>query len=305
MAEQVTFQVPEGLDGERLDKVLAYHFAISRSAARDLTERGVLVDGVRAAPSDRLAEGQRVETPEPETAEAVVPEPVAFGVLFQDDQLIVVDKPPGVVVHPGAGNRKGTLAAGLIHRYPELSEVGPPLRAGLVHRLDKDTSGALLVARSPESYRLLTGALRRRELRRTYLALVEGSMPAQTGLIEAPIGGDPTRPTRRAVIHGGKPARTHYRVKEEIAGGAFSLLEVTLETGRTHQIRVHLAAITHPVVGDRVYGSGRYQVPRTFLHAARLEFDHPTTGERLTVSSPLPQDLVDTLERLRNAGMPG
>jgi 23S rRNA pseudouridine1911/1915/1917 synthase len=299
MAEQVSFDVPEDLDGERLDKVLAEHFAISRSAARDLTERGVLVDGQPADPSDRLEGGQRVEAPEPERGEPLLAEPIPFEILFEDSQVLVVDKPPGVVVHPGAGNRRGTLAAGLVHRFPELAEIGPPHRAGLVHRLDKDTSGALLVARTPESFRHLTQGLRRREIGRSYVALVEGSMPAPTGAIEAPIGGDPARPTRRAVIHGGKPARTNYRVLDEIAGGALSLLEVTLETGRTHQIRVHLGAISHPVVGDRVYGSGRYEAPRTFLHATRLEFSHPTTGEHIVVSSPLPEDLVATLDRLR------
>ncbi|MGH8944975.1 MAG: RluA family pseudouridine synthase [Acidimicrobiia bacterium] len=299
MAEQVTFRVSDDLDGERLDKVLADHFAIARSSARDLVGQGVLVDGAKASPSDRLDKGQEVQSPRPETTDGLVPEPVTFAVLLEDDQVIVVDKPAGLVVHPGAGNRKGTLAAGLVHRYPELGNVGPPQRAGLVHRLDKDTSGTLLVARTPASYQSLVGALRRRQIERVYLALVEGSMPAATGTIDAPIGGDPARPTRRAVVHGGKPARTHYQVLEEVAGERFTLLEVTLETGRTHQIRVHLAAISHPVVGDRVYGTGRSEAPRTFLHAARLGFQHPGTGDRITVASPLPEDLARALDRMR------
>ena len=299
MAEQVTFPVSDDLEGERLDKVLADYFAIARSAARDLVGQGVLVDGVKASASDRLQEGQKVQSPRPETSVDLVAEPVSFDVLLEDDQTIVVDKPAGLVVHPGAGNRKGTLAAGLVYRYPELRDVGPPQRAGLVHRLDKDTSGTLLVARTLASYQSLVGALRRRQIERVYLALVEGSMSADTGTIEAPIGGDPARPTRRAVIHGGKPARTHYQVLEEVAGGRFTLLEVTLETGRTHQIRVHLAAISHPVVGDRVYGTGRSEAPRMFLHAARLSFQHPGTGEHITVASPMPEDLAGALARMR------
>lgn len=295
----MSFQVPGHLDGERLDKVLAEHFAIARSGARDLVDQGVLVDGASASPSDRVTHGQQVQSPPPRTADELVPESVVFEVLFEDDHAIVVDKPAGIVVHPGAGNRKGTLAAGLIHRYPELQKVGPPDRAGLVHRLDKDTSGALLVGRTPESYQSLVCALRHREVERVYLTLVEGDMPAATGTIEAPIGGDPTRPTRRAVVHGGKPARTHYQVLEQVAGGRFSLLEVRLETGRTHQIRVHLAAISRPVLGDRTYGTGRSGAPRIFLHAARLGFDHPETGERVTVSSPLPDDLAGVLQRMQ------
>lgn len=299
MAEQVTFEVPDELGGERLDKVLAAHFGIARSVARDLVGRGVLVDGHAAAASDRLGRGQVVRAPEPVPIEGLAPEAVEFDVLMEDDQVLVVDKPAGLVVHPGAGNMKGTLAAGLVYRYPELQNVGPGHRAGLVHRLDKDTSGTLLVARTQGSYQALARALRRREIERVYLTLVDGTMAAATGMIEAPIGPDPMRPTRRAVIHGGKPARTHYQVLEEVAGGRFSLLEVTLATGRTHQIRVHLAAISHPVVGDRIYGTGRDEAPRTFLHATRLSFDHPSKGERITVSSPLPDDLATFLSRIR------
>lgn len=294
----MTIEVPGHLDGERLDKVLAEQFSISRSRARDLVEMGVLVDGEAGSASRRVTAGQLIRSPRPGTTPVLVPEPIVFEVLHQDDLVVVVDKPAGLVVHPGAGHRKGTLAAGLLHRYPELADVGPPDRAGLVHRLDKDTSGAILVGRTPDSYRSLVRALRRREIERVYLTLVEGSMPAPTGTVEAPIGRDPARPTRRAVLHGGKTARTHYRVLEEITGAGVSLLEVRLETGRTHQIRVHLAAISHPVVGDRVYGTARHGAPRTFLHAVSLSFAHPGTGEGVTVSSPLPEDLSITLTRL-------
>ena len=294
--------VPAHLDGERVDKVLAELFDLSRSKARALAERGVAVDGDEAGPADRVRSGQEIVAASPEVGVTLVPEPVEFGILHEDEDVIVVDKPPGVVVHPGAGNQAGTLAAGLLHRFPELAEVGPPGRAGLVHRLDKDTSGALLVARTQSSFETMTRALRGRLVERIYLTLVEGIMAARTGTVEAPIGRDPAHPTRRTVIHGGKPARTHYRVVEELVDAGLSLLEVRLETGRTHQIRVHLAAISHPVAGDRVYGRIRPEIPRVFLHAARLGFDHPRTGHRFEVASGLPSDLTSALRALGGRG---
>lgn len=281
-----------------MDKVLAELFDLSRSKARTLAERGVTVDGERAGPSDRVRPGQEIRASSPEAEPVLDPEPVPFGILYEDRDVIVVDKPPGVVVHPGARNQGGTLAAGLLHRFPDLGRVGPPGRAGLVHRLDKDTSGALLVARSREAFERLGRALRAREVERVYLALVEGLMSAPTGTVEAPIGRDPVHPTKRAVVHGGKPARTHYRVVEQLADQGLSLLEVRLETGRTHQIRVHLASISHPLVGDRTYGTMRPEVARVFLHAALLGFDHPRTGERIEVASPLPNDLSTALQAL-------
>jgi 23S rRNA pseudouridine1911/1915/1917 synthase len=204
------------------------------------------------------------------------------------------------VVHPGSGRTGGTLAAGLLDRYPELVGVGAEDRWGLVHRLDKDTSGAILVARTREAFEALTAELRRRQITRTYTALVEGEMGAATGTIEAPVGRDPTQPTRRAVTHGGKHARTHYEVVRYFPDSVASLLSVRLETGRTHQIRVHFAAIGHPVVGDRVYGATRKDLgsPRTFLHASRLEFTHPESRRRLEVEAPLPTDLSEVLEGL-------
>ncbi|MBW3666496.1 MAG: RluA family pseudouridine synthase [Actinobacteria bacterium] len=298
MADEVR-TVPAHLDGERVDKVLAELFDLSRSRARALAEQGVTIDGEEAGPSDRVRSGQEIGASSPEVELVLVPEPVQFGILYEDEDLVVVDKPPGLVVHPGAGNRGGTLAAGLLHRFPELAGVGPPGRAGLVHRLDKDTSGALLVARSEAGFDALTRALRARKIERVYLALVEGIMAAPTGTVEAPIGRDPVHATRRAVSHGGKPARTHYRMVEELTRRGLSLLEVRLETGRTHQIRVHLAAISHPVAGDRVYGTLTPELPRMFLHAARLGFDHPRREERIEITSELPRDLATALDALR------
>lgn len=286
------------LDGERVDKVLAELFQISRSRARALAEQGVMVDGHAAGPAQRVMAGQEIRASQPEAVPAMVPEPVDFSVLYENGDVLVVDKPAGVVVHPGAGNERGTLAAGLLHRFPELDGVGPFGRSGLVHRLDKETSGALLVGRNNESFESLVRALRARRIERVYLTLVEGLMSAPTGTVEAPIGRDPVHPTRRVVIHGGKPARTHYRVVREIADARLSLLEVRLETGRTHQIRVHLASISHPVVGDRSYGTPTTEVLRTFLHASRLSFEHPRTGHPVEVESALPADLIAALEAL-------
>ena len=298
--DQIELEIPSSLEGARLDKAIAEILGLSRAAASSVVQAGVELDDVAAKASDRVRGGQVIRCQSPEEAVSLAPEPVPFDVLHEDGVLLVVDKPAGVVVHPGSGRTTGTLAAGLLHRYPELEGVGASERWGLVHRLDKDTSGALLVARTRESFEALTAELRRHQITRTYTALVEGKMGAPTGTIEAPIGRDPTQPTRRAVSHGGRHARTHYEVSRFFEGSHASLLSVRLETGRTHQIRVHLAAIDHPVAGDRVYGAVRKDLgaPRTFLHASRLEFTHPATGERLTVESPLPPDLAGVLDGL-------
>jgi 23S rRNA pseudouridine1911/1915/1917 synthase len=214
-------------------------------------------------------------------------------IAFEDEHLLVVDKPAGLVVHPARGHREDTLSQLLA---PQLAG-GDPERAGIVHRLDRDTSGLLVVARSAEAHRLLQAALSARRIEREYLALVEGRPPARTGTIEAPIGRDPRVRTRMAV--GGaaaRDARTHFTLERALNGT--SLLRLKLDTGRTHQIRVHLQAIGHPVVGDPEYGTaGMLGLERQFLHSARLSFDHPITGERVDVSSPLPPDLKTALER--------
>jgi len=300
MADQVEIQVPDALDGARVDKAIAELFHVSRAVASGVVEDGVMVNGSGADASDRVRAGQVIACRKPEDTMQLAPEPVDFAVVHEDESVIVVDKPASVVVHPGSGRTSGTLAAGLLDRYPELEGVGAADRWGLVHRLDKDTSGAIVVARTAEAFEELTAELRRREIERGYLALVEGRMSAPTGTVDAPIGRDPSRPTRRAVVPGGKHARTHYEVVRYYEESDVSLLEVTLETGRTHQIRVHLAAIEHPVAGDATYGATRRDlaVPRTFLHASRVEFTHPTAGERLEVEVPLPADLATVLGRL-------
>lgn len=300
MAKQVEVEVPPSLDGARVDKALADLLGVSRARAAMVVEMGVQVNGSPARAADRVAGGQTIRYPEPEIDRGLQPEELDFGVLYEDEYLVVVDKPPGMVVHPGSGRTSGTLAAGLLDRYPDLEGVGASDRWGLVHRLDKDTSGAILVARTDEAFERLTEDLRRRRIARTYLALVEGKMSAPTGTIEAPIGRDPVHPTKRAVSHTGKHARTHYEVVEYFENSDVTLLEVRLETGRTHQIRVHLAAIDHPVVGDKMYGATRKDLasPRTFLHALRLDFAHPETAADLSIEAPLPDDLATVLRRL-------
>ncbi len=224
-----------------------------------------------------------------------------MSIAYEDDDVVVVDKPAGLVVHPGAGHITGTLVHGLLARYPELASVGAVERPGIVHRLDKDTSGLLLVARTDTAYRSLTNQLKDRSITRRYVALVWGQLEAPRGVIDAPIGRSARTPTRMTVSARGRDARTSYEVIEEYAEPvAASLVSCSLDTGRTHQIRVHLAAIGHPVVGDDRYGGKREpaaNLRRFFLHAAQLGFDHPRTGVRIELESPLPDDLVRVRDR--------
>ncbi|MEX0795814.1 MAG: RluA family pseudouridine synthase [Acidimicrobiia bacterium] len=303
MDSPLTIVVPDDLDRERLDRALAVLLGVSRAAARYLVDEGVEVDGVLSKPNTKVRAGSRIVAPPLRKPVAMLAEAIDLKVLYEDDALVVIDKPAGLVVHPGTGQMTGTLAAGLLHRYPELEGVGAEERWGLVHRLDKDTSGAILVGRTQEAFESLTAQLRAREIRREYLALVEGVLKPPTGTIEAPIGRDPQTPTRRAVARDGKPARTHYRVETNYPERDLALVRVTLETGRTHQIRVHFAAIGHPVAGDPTYGSRREAglTPRIFLHAGELSFAHPVTGETVVVASPLPADLSAVLSSLETA----
>ncbi len=220
---------------------------------------------------------------------------------FEDEHLVVVEKPAGVVVHPGAGTFTGTLAGGLLARYPDLVGVGDEGRWGIVHRLDRETSGLLVVARTATAHRALRRQLSARRMGRHYLALVHGAPPLPTGTVDAPIGRAPGTPRRMAVRADGRPARSHYRLQAGWEEPRLSLLEITLESGRTHQVRVHLASIGLPVVGDRVYGRrGPPEVDpgRVWLHAVRLAFEHPVTREPLLVEAPLPAELRTSLAAL-------
>jgi 23S rRNA pseudouridine1911/1915/1917 synthase len=292
--------VPGSLDGARVDKAVAVLGSLSRAEARAIVDAGsVTAAGRVLAAKERVSGGDVLDFETPKPTPRLVPEAVAFEVRYEDRHLVVVDKPAGLVVHPGAGRRQGTLAAGLVERYPEIEGVGDEGRWGIVHRLDRDTSGLLVVARTGEAHALLSEAIRRREIARGYVALVEGVFDVPRGTIDAPIAAHPAHPTRRIVAASGRPARTHYRVVGRWPGWNVSLLSVELETGRTHQIRVHLASIGHAVVGDRWYGRpGRVDAPRVFLHAARLGFVHPITGVEVAVESPLPPDLAGVVAAL-------
>ncbi len=287
--------------GTRVDAFLAAPLG-SRSRAQRLVAAGaVRVDGRAVAKSARLAGGERVSVEEGRDAAAEpVPadggEPAAFGVAHEDEHLLVVDKPAGLVVHPARGHRSGTLAQALAGRAGGGED---PWRAGLVHRLDRDTSGLLVVAKTEAAHRALKAQLATRAITREYAALVEGRPPARSGTIDAPIGRDRRVRTRNSTdTDAPKEARTHFELAEALP--RHTLLRVRLETGRTHQIRVHLQAIGFPVAGDPEYGTaGALGLDRQFLHAQRLAFSHPVTGERVEARSPLPPDLAAALERAR------
>ena len=297
--------VPATLAGERLDRALALLTGWSRAeVARLIDDGSVLVGGQPVAKSHRLEAGALIELlSEPPPDRLPGPEPVPVDVRFADDDLVVVSKPAGLVVHPGAGHPGGTLVNGLLDRYPEIAAVGDPARPGIVHRLDRDTSGLMLVARSRRAYDALVAALARREIDRRYFALVWGCFDAPRGVIDAPIGRSPTRRTRMAIRDEGRAARTAYEVRAEYDDPTVSLLECRLETGRTHQLRVHLSAVGHAVVGDAAYRGDRptLRLDRPFLHAYRLGLEHPTTGQDLSFEEPLPSELASVLDGLEAA----
>jgi 23S rRNA pseudouridine1911/1915/1917 synthase len=260
-----------------------------------LSTGAVRVDGEVRAKSHRLEGDEEVEFEAPSSEPLLEQEPMDLRIAYEDEHLLVVDKPAGLVVHPGAGRPSGTLVHGLLDRLAG----GPEDRPGIVHRLDRDTSGLMVVALTEEAYRRLRALVSRRKLEREYLALVAGRPRSRQGLIEAAIGRDRNDPTRRSLdTDSPRDAITHFELLQLLP--AHALLRVRLETGRTHQIRVHLAAIDLPVVGDPVYGVPGLGLGRQFLHASRLAFDHPVTREPIEVESPLPPDLADALEQARN-----
>lgn len=303
-----TLSVPAADAGVRLDRWLAAHVPeLSRARLQALIDAGhVRIDGGVPKASRRLAGGEHVslEIP-PAPPETLAPEPIALTVLYEDDEVLVVDKPAGMVVHPGAGHSTGTLAAAVLAHAPGTSGVGGPRRPGIVHRLDKDTSGLLVMAKTVRAYDSLTAQLAARTVTRRYRAVVHGRVKANDGVVDAPIGRHPRDRVRMAVVPRGKRAVTRYRVLERFAH--VSDLDVKLETGRTHQIRVHMASLGHPVVGDPLYGArpGRAPVPVSLeglaLHAAELAFVHPVTESWLQFASPLPPRIARLLSQLRDA----
>jgi 23S rRNA pseudouridine1911/1915/1917 synthase len=311
----ISEELPAALDGERIDRVVSLLADVSRSTAAGLIAAGAVRvdDEVVTSGKVRLASGSVVSIDTGALAPAAAPaaDPaVEFGVVHADDAVVVVDKPAGLVVHPGAGHPDATLVNGLLARFPDVAGVGERDRPGIVHRLDAGSSGLLVVARTPDAAASLIAQFAAHTAARRYVALVWGAPDAAHGIVEAPIGRDPADPTRMAVVAEGRPARTEYEVVERLAArdvpaspgsGEVALLSCRLETGRTHQIRVHVAAIGHPIVADLVYGPGRPMLglDRPFLHAAELSFVHPATGERVTFESELAGDLAGLLAHLR------
>lgn len=301
LGRQTHYVVDEDLAGQRLDRVVAaLQVGLSRAAAGELIAQGrVQLNGRPAKPAARPNAGARIsiELPPPPTS-AALPEAIPLDVVYEDDQMVVVNKAAGMVVHPAPGNERGTLVNALLGRYRDLPGDGD--RPGIVHRLDKDTSGLIVVGRTPEAVSALAGAFKRREVQKEYLALLTGTMQPPEGAINAMIGRDPRYRQRMAVLAtGGRDARTVYRTEEQLGG--YSLVRVFPASGRMHQIRVHFSAAGHPVVGDAVYGRPTRKLPisRQFLHAARLRLRHPTSGEELDFEAPLPADLQRVLDLLR------
>ncbi len=299
--------IPAALDGERVDRAVCTLFGVPRSQAASMVSSGrVRVAGTPVSTrSRRVSEGELLEVDLPATtADApMAGDPdVVVPVVHADESVIVVDKPAGLVVHPGAGRSRGTLVHGLLARFPDIAGVGDPDRPGIVQRLDVGTSGLMVVARTPASYGSLVSQLAARTMDRRYLALVWGRFDSPAGAVDAPVGRAAGNRTSMAVSARGRPARTRYRVVTQYHDPvAAALVECRLETGRTHQVRVHMAAIGHPVVGDARYGGARAPLGtrRPLLHASQLGFDHPATGERCHYSSPAPADLEALRELLR------
>jgi 23S rRNA pseudouridine1911/1915/1917 synthase len=304
--------VTSTLSGQRLDQVLSKTFPeYSRERCKQwILEGAVLVDGLVLRPRDKVLEGQKIVITAELTEETrFLPQSIALDIIFEDDSIIILNKPAGLVVHPGAGNMEGTLLNALLHHDPHLATLP---RVGIVHRLDKNTSGIMVVARTLPAHTSLVQQLQNRSMHREYDTVVQGELIAG-GTVDAPIGRHHSQRTKMAVINSGKPAITHYRIKERFPH--FTRLTVQLDTGRTHQIRVHMAYINHPVLGDPVYG-GRLKIPanctevlrehlqnfrRQALHAFRLSLEHPLTEEIMSWEAPLPADYLQLLEVLRHS----
>ena len=330
MSEIEELVVPVEAAGWRLDQFLAGHLdGVSRSRVQQLVEQGdVLVEGKHEKASLKLRGGESIQV---HGQQHTIPlearaEDIPLEVVYEDDDLAVINKPAGMMVHAGSGatdeaRSGGTLVNALLHRFKTLSSVGGDLRPGIVHRLDKETSGLIVIARNDKTHEALAEMFAGRRVTKTYIALVQGKLPEEFATIQAPIGRDSVRRTRMTTrrLDGARHAVSHYRVVErlETRFGPFTLARVRIETGRTHQIRVHMASISHPVVGDTLYGAPArivalplsttrkaarevLELDRNFLHSSELEFAHPTSGKTIQLQSPLPAELADFLRQLRN-----
>lgn len=304
MAETRALPVPDGLAGERVDVGLARLLGLSRTRAAEIAAAGgVLLDGRELGKSDRLEVGGWLEVTMPQAPAAAPPQPVTgMAIVHEDDDIIVVDKPIGVAAHPSPGWQGPTVIGGLTAAGYRVATSGAAERQGIVHRLDVGTSGLMVVAKSELAYTVLKRAFKERTVTKVYHAVVQGHMDPLAGTIDAPVGRDPRHDYRFAVVAEGKHAVTHYETLEAMPGA--SLLEIDLETGRTHQIRVHTAAVRHPCLGDTTYGAdpvlaARLGLTRQWLHAVRLGFAHPRDGRELVVASEYPDDLAGALELVR------
>ena len=317
VSDKAAIEISAAEAGQRLDRLLSDRLGAPRNQVQKWIRSGhVLLEGRPTKASHLVSAGETLtcDPPTRDLRRGIEPETGDLVVLHEDPDLVVLDKPAGLVVHPGAGRSRGTLVHRLLSRYPEIAEVGGPGRPGIVHRLDKDTSGVLVVTRSTRAYEGLSRDFSERRVGKTYLALVYGTPPEPSGRIEAPIGRHPTRRKEMAVRGNGRPALTLYRCLASVAG--ISLMELSLETGRTHQIRVHLKHLGHPLIGDPVYGEARWKglpkptqgplrgFSRPALHAWRLRFDHPTRGEPMELHAPLPEDLRLLWEDATHSGFP-
>ena len=284
----------------RLDQYLAgLDTGMTRSQlSRLIVEGQALVNGRPAKPSSKVRAGDSVSlSVPPPRPTGVVAQDIPVTVVYQDESVVVIDKPAGLAVHPGPGHPDMTLVNALLAMCPDIQGIGGEIRPGIVHRLDKDTSGLMMVAKTHQAHNDLSAQIKARQVTKGYLALVEGSLKSIEGKVDAPVGRHPRRRTRMAVVVGGKEARTNYKVRQELRG--HSLVELYLETGRTHQIRVHMAHLGHPLVGDTTYGHASHLVDRHFLHAFHLGFKHPITGEPLDFKIDLPPDLTPAIDALR------
>lgn len=303
MNETKLLPVPDALVGERIDAALARMLGLSRSKCADLVERGqVWINGKEAVKSDKLTAVDLIEVTI-EQPKTLTPPVTGMDILYDDDDIVVIDKPVGVAAHTGPGWEGPTVLGNLEAAGYRITTYGPPERQGIVHRLDVGTSGAMMVAKSELAYSVMKRAFKERTVKKIYHAVVAGHLDPDAGTIDAPIGRHPSREWRMAVIDGGKRAITHYDTMELMAGA--SLVQVHLETGRTHQIRVHMAAVGHPCVGDVFYGADPVKaqelgLERQWLHAVELGFTHPRTGLPLNVTSPYPPDLHQALDKMRN-----
>ena len=305
--DKVRYHLSPHHDGERVDRVIAFFSGLSRSKVSDLiSKRLILRNGIPIKKGSEIVHtNDEISMPnlvDEAVEEIASDESIDFEVVFEDDSVIVVSKPSGLIVHPGSGIANGTLVNGLAAQFPDLREIGDPTRLGLVHRLDKGTSGLLIVARTPEALDNLKFQMQERHVHRQYFAIVAGHLESNKGVVDAPLGRDPKNPLKRAVINSGKYARTHYEIDQKYESPfKVSMLNCRLETGRTHQIRVHLAAIGHPVLGDELYGGrSSFNIEnRLALHAQMLTFLHPKTKNLMNFESPLPAELTSMKDTFR------